>query len=174
MFIMTYANFVLYFYCRNIKLPSDFPRRSRKYDHPTYKCHEWRQFSMYYFPIVVEVLELQKFREKSVFLSFGFLARAFRLPDAEYEELKEDDIREATNILADSYEAAYGITACNYNYHHVTAHLLKYRKKGPFTDFSAYQYEGTYAGVRRSFCPGTRKFVKGHFDICGAFILTFH
>ena len=112
---------------------------------------------MYLFPIVLECLELEKFREKSVFLAFGFIARAFRLPDAEFALVKKEDLDEAVNILVVNFEGAFGLTAGNYNYHHVVSHLQKYREKGPFTETSAYGYEGTYATVRRSFCPGTRK-----------------
>ena len=112
---------------------------------------------MFLFPLMENCLELEKFREKSVVLSFAFLARAYRLPSDQFELVQEKDLKEAVNILAENYEGAFGQTACTYNYHHVVSHLSKYREKGPFTEFSAYSYEGTYATVRRIFCPGTRK-----------------
>ena len=142
---------------RRLRLPSDFPRRARKYDHSTWKCHKWRQFSLFFFPIAVKCLEIEKFCEKAVFISFSFLSRAFRLPDDEFSQVPELELQEAVNILVHNYEGAFGLTACNYNYHHVTSHLKKYREKGPFTEFSAYAFEGTYAMVRRSFTPGTRR-----------------
>ena len=144
---------------RKVQFPKDFPRRARKYDHASYKCHEFRQMTMFLFPLILECLEIEKFREKSVFLSYAFLVRAFRLPDEEFELVSQNNIDEAVNILVHSYEGAFGQTACTYNYHHVVSHLSKYREKGPFTEFSAYGYEGTYATVRRSFCPGTRKYI---------------
>ena len=63
---------------------------------------------MFLFPLMENCLELEKFREKSVVLAFGFLARAYRLPSDEYELVQEKDLTEAVNILAENYEGAFG------------------------------------------------------------------
>ena len=63
------------------------------------------------FPVIVRHLEHGKGKEKSVFLAFGFLNRAMRMPDEEYNEIPEDCIDDALNILNEKYDQAYGETA---------------------------------------------------------------
>ena len=112
---------------------------------------------LFLFPIVVRCLPVEKGHEKSVFISFGFLNRAMRLPEEEYEFVEESVIDDVTNILNDNYEKAYGQTAGSYNYHMVSAHLKEIRAQGPLTQYSAYPFEGSYSELRRSFSAGTRK-----------------
>ena len=140
---------------RSAQFPSDFPRRSRPYDHASMKAHEWRQMSLFLFPLIVRALPHDKNHEKSVFLSFSFLSRAMRLPDAEYAAIPQEMIVEAESILNHHYPRAYGDTAGTYNFHIVASHLQEIRKQGPLTEFNAYPFEGLYAELRRSFVPGT-------------------
>jgi len=149
---------LLFLHYRSVVYPTDFPRRSRPYDPSSMKAHEWRQVGLYLFPIIVRCLPASgKGHEKSVFLAFSYLNRCMRLPEEEYQHVAEDMIDEALNILSDSYEKAYGLTACTYNYHLVTAHFKHLRAHGPLTTHTAYPYESSYAEVRRSFVAGTRK-----------------
>lgn len=142
---------------RKVVYPTDFPRRSRPYDHPSYKAHEWRQMGLFLFPIIVRCLPSTKGHEKSVFIAFGFLNRAICLPDNEYRNINVDDIDSALNILEEHYEKAFGQTANMYNFHIISAHLKELRAHYPLTQHSAYVFEGSYADLRRSFVPGTRK-----------------
>ena len=78
---------------------------------------------LFLFPIIVRCLPSSKGHEKSVFIAFGFLNRAVRLPDDEYQNINEDYIDSALNILEEHYEKAYGVTANTYNFHVISAHL---------------------------------------------------
>ena len=114
---------------------------------------------MILFPALVKSLPRECDSEKAVFLSFGFLNRAVRLPDDEYAKVEEEMITDAVNILNTHYEKAYGATACSYNFHIVGSHLPEIREQGgPMTEYSAYPFEGLYAEMRACFSPGTRKF----------------
>ena len=111
---------------------------------------------LFMFPVLVKCLGEAYRHEKSVFLSFGFLNRAVRMPDEEYEQIPESMFDDAVNILNANYEEAYGPTSGTYNYHIVASHLKELREFGPLTKYSAYPFEGMYAELRRSFVEGTR------------------
>ena len=147
--------FLLFF--RQAPFPSDFPRRSRAYDLASYKCHEWRQMSMFLFPLILRSLGAGKSHEKSVFLAFSFLSRCMRMPDEEYDLIPIAMIEKASDILNYHYIQAFGDTAASYNFHIVGSHLREIRRYGPLTSLNAYPFEGTYSELRRSFMSGTRK-----------------
>ena len=109
------------------------------------------------FPVIARHLEASKRHEKAVFLSFGFLNCAMRLPDQEYHCVPVGQIDDAIGILNESYEKAFGVTAQTYNFHIVASHLKELREQGPLTRYTAYPFEGSYAELRRSFQVGTRK-----------------
>jgi hypothetical protein len=128
------------------------------YDPSSYKSIEWQQLSMYAFHIIIACLEEHKRAEKSTILAFAFLARAMRLPDAEYEQIPESMLDRASEILIMKHEEAFGPTAGTYNFHIVSCHLKFLREcLGCFTDVNAYDFESSYGDIRRSFIPGTRK-----------------
>ena len=110
------------------------------------------------FPWIVRSLPPSKGHEKSVFISFGFLNRAMRLPDQEYRDIPFSMIKKAEAILSKEYELAFGPTANSYNYHNVSSHLLKIREEGLFTDYSAYAFGRSYGDLGRIYIPGTLKF----------------
>lgn len=112
------------------------------------------------FPVIVNVLGPGYGSEKSVFLSFGFMNRAVRMPDEEYKNIEEDMFVDAENILNEHYEKAFGQTAGSYNYHISSSHLRELRRHGPLTEYTAYPFEGMYAEMRKCYAPGTRKFKK--------------
>ena len=144
---------------RYIPFPSDFPRRSRVYDHPSYKCNKWRIVGTFLFPLLVRCLGQDKPHEKSIFISLGYLSRAMRLPDEEYNAIDRDIIADASNIFNEHYAAAFGPTAGSYNFHLFGSHLEEIREflGGPFTASNAYPFEAQYAEMRRSYTSGTRK-----------------
>lgn len=83
-----------------------------------------------------------------------------RNPNEEHAIIPPEMITDATNILNEEYERAYGKTAFSYNIHIVGSHLPEIREAigGPLTEYSAYPFEGLYAEVRSCFSPGTRRF----------------
>lgn len=114
--------------------------------------------SLFLFPVVSKCLGPEKLREKKLFTAYGFLSRAYRLPEEEYEYVPVETLQTATKFINDNYTQAYGETAGSYNFHFVSAHLDEIRERqGPFTMHNAYPFEGSYAEMRRSFIPGTRK-----------------
>lgn len=117
---------------------------------------------LFMFPVLVKCLGPQYGHEKSVFLSFGFLNRAVRMPDEEYNNIPEDMFLDAVNILNEHYEEAYGPTAGSYTFHIVGSHLREIREHGPMTKYSAYPFESMYGDMRRCFVEGTRKIKFGH------------
>ena len=150
----------IHFNCldRNIRYPTDFPRRAREYDHASWKAHEWRQHGLFHLPIILPCLPREKNGEKSIYMAFTFLNRAVRLPDQEYVMIDQDMLTMAEEIIDDLYKICFGDTACTYNFHHTVTHLRHIRDKlgGPLTKLSAYPFEGSYSDMRRSFIPGTR------------------
>ena len=113
---------------------------------------------MFAFPVIAKCLEPAKLKEKKIFIAFGFLSRAYRLPEDEYEFVPRRILDTATDYINDNYTHAFGETAGSYNYHIVSAHLPEIRDlQGPFTCHNAYPFEGSYAEMRKSFIPGTRK-----------------
>ena len=115
---------------------------------------------MFSFHILVSCMGREKNHEKSVMLSFAFVSRAMRLPEAEYRVIPEEMINRASEILREAHEQAFGPTAGSYNYHIVSSHLQFIRQQiGPFTEHNAYVFESSYGDIRRSFMPGTRKFL---------------
>lgn len=108
--------------------------------------------------MIAKCLQPEKVREKKIFIAYGFLSRAYRLPEDEYEFVPHEMLQTATEFINDNYAEAYGETAGSYNFHFVSAHLPEIREKqGPFTEHNAYPFEGSYAEMRKSFIPGTRK-----------------
>ena len=113
---------------------------------------------MFAFHIIIASLENYKQNERSTILAFAFLARAMRLPDAEFMTIPEEMIDRASEILRDTHERAFGAIAGTYNYHLVGCHLKFLRETlGKFTDLNAYVFESSYGEMRRNFMPGTRK-----------------
>jgi hypothetical protein len=109
---------------------------------------EWQQLSMFAFHVIIASLEIYKQHEKSTVLAFAFLARAMRLPEAEFQEIPENMIDRACEILRESHEKAFGVTAGSYNYHLVGCHLKFMRETlGKFTDHNAYVFESSYGDL---------------------------
>jgi len=156
--------FVFYHYFSKVAFPSDFPRRSRLFDQATYKCHEFRQISTVLFPIFVRCLEPEKVAEKSLLLAFSFISRACRLPEEEYKCIPKKMLDDSMNIMAEAFDLAFGPASGTYNSHIVFAHMRHIREMQdePFTEFCAYEFEGSYAEMKRCYSAGTRKFL--HFN----------
>ena len=115
---------------------------------------------MFAFHVMMACMEPGKNHERSILLSFAFLARAMRLPDNEYNYVLQSSIDKAGDILNESHERAFGQTAGTYNYHIVGCHLDFLRQNlGSFTDTNAYMFESSYGDLRRNFMPGTRKHI---------------
>lgn len=131
------------------------------FDQATYKCHEFRQLSTVVFPLIVRCLEEEKAAEKSLLLAFAFISRACRLPDGEYQCIPKNMLDNAMNIMSESFDLAFGRESGTYNTHITFAHLRHIREfQGePFTEFSAYEFEGSYAEMKRCYASGTRKFL---------------
>ena len=104
---------------------------------------------MMLFPALVKSLPRGQYEaESAVFLSFGFLNRAVRQPENEYQLVQEEMFTDATNILNENYEKAFGATACSQNFHLVGSHLREiWEECGPMMNYSAYPFEGLYAEI---------------------------
>ena len=64
------------------KLPSEMGRRATELVISGMKAEEFRGFAIIYFPILMQYFE--DARDKKIWAYFSFLARAYSLPDDQY------------------------------------------------------------------------------------------
>ena len=137
-----------------IKVPREFPRRARNLDFAVFKGQEFRNLAIFYFPLVVETIEINA-KERNLWLYQAFMVRAAVIPSVEFQPINLKDIEDICDKFYELFEELMGISNCTYNLHVFCAHLLEIRTHGPLTETSAFKFESFYGEMRRSFVPGT-------------------
>ena len=146
-----------------IKVPREFPRRARKLDLAVLKAQELRNILIFYFLLITQCLGNNE-KEIKLWEMLAFMVRACILPQEEYENVNENEIKYCQKHFYQLYEQLYGIKNCTYSVHVSSSHILQMRSSGPLTETSAFCFESFYAELRRAFVPGTVSVVKQMFQ----------
>ena len=141
----------------NIKVFDEFSRRIRELDFAVMKAQEFRNITLFFFPVVINCIESDA-RERKVWLLFSYMIRACILPQKEFQPLP--DLEPICEMFYTLYESIFGEANCTYNTHVVSSHLPLMRNHGPLTFTSAFGFESFYGEIRKSFTPGTPSTLK--------------
>jgi len=113
---------------------------------------------MAFFPIIVKAIPSDR-RERELMICYGFVIRALRLSDEEFNDLPREVLRQAITMMRDAYYNCFGKSGATYNSHITCSHLEVLREQYNFNQYSAYPFEALYSEMRRSFFPGTGKYL---------------
>ena len=148
---------------KTIKVPREFSRRLRNLDLSVIKAQEYRNIILVLFPVVIECIETQA-KERRLWLLLAFMVRACVLPNQEYSQIPQNELKDVSEKFYALYEALFGIKNCSYTVHVVARHLTEIRGNEPLTATSAFKYENFYSEVRKSFAAGTNSTLKQIFQ----------
>ena len=142
-----------------MKVPREFSRRARTMDFSVLKAQEYRNYLIFYFPLILQCIESSA-RERKLWLLLTFMIRSCIIPEEEFSAVNARDIEMCSSDFYSLFENLFGTRNCSYNVHIISSHLLKMRSKGPLTKTSAFCFENFYGEVRNSFVPGTQSTLK--------------
>ena len=137
-----------------IKVVREFNRRVRDLDFAVYKGQEFRNLSLFMFPLIVNCFE-DDAKEKDMWLYLAYMMRAGVAPTEEFAAISTDVVQFCCTNFYSIYQALFGVKNCTYNTHVFPSHLLKMRADGPLTNTSAFPFESFYGELRNVFVPGT-------------------
>ena len=137
-----------------IKVPKQSSRRVRELDFAVLKGQEFRNITIFFFPVIVECVENKP--ERVLWLKLAFIIRACVLPTNEFKNHLIEKITKLSDEFYVLYERLYGPQNCTYNTHVVLSHLIEMRAHGPLTYSSAFGFESFYGEIRNSFKTGTQ------------------
>ena len=137
------------------KVFKEFSRRARALDFSAFKAQEYRNIGLFFFPVVVECIEIGE-KEMTLWLLFlAYMLRSSVITSEEFNPLSIDVINNCCDQFYHMFEQLFGAQNCTYNLHVLCCHLLEIRTHGPLTETSAFKFESYYGEVRKSFVPGT-------------------
>ena len=136
------------------KVVREFSRRARSLDFAMFKGQEYRNLSMFFFPLVLECIEVDK-KERNLWLNYAYMLRSAVVPTEEFDNISIEIVQKCCAEFYEIFEEIFGISNCTPNLHLFCSHLLEIRTHGPLTETSAFKYESFYGEMRRSFVPGT-------------------
>ena len=140
---------------RDVQLPNESSRRCRNLDFAVLKATEFRNMLIFFFPIVLECIELEYVKERKLWLQIAFVIRACVLTNEEFNVINKNTISELAKNFYKNFEKVYGPQNCTYSIHIVASHILKIRGNEPLTSRSAFIFENFYGEMKNLFCPGT-------------------
>lgn len=138
----------------NTKVPREFPRRARNLDFAVFKGQEFRNISIFFFPLVIDCIEIN-FKERHLWLYLAYMMRSAVIPSQEFEQIDIPLVNELCKKFYEMFEELFGMQNCTYNTHTFCSHLMEIRTHGPLTETSAFKFESFYGEMRRSFVAGT-------------------
>lgn len=144
---------------RGVKLPRECSRRIRELDFSVLKGQEFRNFTLFLFPLIIECIE-ENAKERKLWLQFSYMIRSCILPNKEFKQIDLDFVEQTCENFYVLYEKLFGSYNCSYNTHIVSSHLMEMRVHGPLTMTSAFGFEAFYGEIRNSFVPGTQSTLK--------------
>ena len=142
-----------------VKVVRESSRRARTLDFSVLKGQEFRNISIFFFPIVIECIDVGQ-KERKLWLLYAFMIRACVITNEEYEKIDKNLLRNCCQMFYILYESLFSVRNCTYNTHVLASHLPEIRAHGPLTLTSAFGFENFYGELRNSFCPGTRSPLK--------------
>ena len=118
-----------------------------------FAAEEFRNLCLVFFPAVMEALK-DKEEAVSLWLKLVYLYRAVLLPHGPFNKLDKNRLQQVAEKLVEDHEAHFTYRHSTYSLH-MMLHVVHIRsQKGPFTEYSAYPFEGFYSLVRRNQVPG--------------------
>ena len=159
---------------KDIQLTREFSRRCRNLDFGVMKASEFRNILIFFFPIVIDCIEVKFKKEREIWLHLVFMVRACVIPNEEFRDIDDEKVNYACEQFYTLYEKTYGQINCTYSIHAVS-HILKIRQNRPLTYKSAFKFENFFSELRNLFQPGTVSPLKQVFQNCYAKrLLAFH
>ena len=146
-----------------IKVPREFSRRVRNLDLSVIKAQEYRNIALLFFPAVLECIETQA-KERRLWLLLAYMIRACVIPNSEFRNIMQCDLRDTCDKFYALYEQLFGLRNCSYSVHIIASHLQQIRGEHPLTNTSAFKYENFFSEVRKSFAAGTQSTLKQIFQ----------
>lgn len=140
---------------RNVKVVFEFPRRIRDLDFAVLKGQEFRNLTLFFFPVIIKCIDKPAL-ERKLWLQYAYIIRACVVPAKEFNVLDLNVIDATAAEFYKLYEKLFGPNNCTYNTHLVGSHTLEMRVHGPLTMTSAFGFESFYGEIRQSFIPGTQ------------------
>jgi hypothetical protein len=107
-----------------VKLPSEMGRRTRNLDMGSIKAEELRGFALLYFVILLQLFTDK--RDVKIWAYFSFLARAYCLPDCEFNLVPKGALKAASDNFQRLVQIRYGPRYLIYNFH-LMRHLEEIR-----------------------------------------------
>ena len=134
----------------NVRLPREFPRKTRTINLADFKANEYRTLATVVFPLFFTLFDDDDDdirRLRTYWLLTGYTLRAFMVPEEEYRELDKSNLQNLMKRWQRSHEDCFGLENCVYNVHLWGAHALKIRERGPLTNFSCFRFEDAYMKI---------------------------
>ena len=144
---------------RSIKAPSDFNRSCNRMEPTGLKGEEYRNFMIC---SSFAIITTMSHRKPLVYIQllFTFLMRAYLMPDAEFEAVKEAfNLKDMRRHFQEQYQDIFPQYYWVY-YSHMFYHMEDIRKAGPLTLTSMFPPEGMFHWMLGGICPGTSSIPK--------------
>lgn len=138
----------------SIKTAKEFPRRARDLDFSVLKGVEFRNLTLFFFPLIIECIEEGE-GERELWLYLSYMIRACIIPSPEFRYVDLEVIDTCCKKFYKLYEALFGYSNCTYNTHVVLSHLIEIRCNGPLTETSTFPFESFYGEMKNCFVAGT-------------------
>ncbi len=135
-----------------IRVASEIGRRPKPIDFKNYKASEWRNLVLYYFPVTLP--EIPTGIRRQLWLEFCYLCRAFSLDEESFAAFDKDELQRLVLKWYRNYNHEFGSSNMRYNIH-LLAHIQRIRVHGPFSETSAFGFEGSFAASTRAQRTGT-------------------
>ena len=136
-----------------LQVPSELTRRPRAMDFKNWKCAEWRNLVLFYFPLVLAQLPVGGLR-RQMWLEFCYVCRAYSQDEEAYSLIDQEGLQKLTLKWYRNYHKEFKSHNMRYNIH-LMSHLERIRGHGPFSEISAFPFEGSFAASSRAQKPGT-------------------
>ena len=146
-----------------IKMPKESSRRARELDFAVLKGAEFRNISIFFFPLVIECIEEGE-EERELWLCLAYMVRACIVPTEEFRYVNLNVVEMCSKKVYQLYEKLFGAVNCTYNTHTVFSHITEIRAHGPLTETSAFSFESFYGELKTCYVPGTPSPLKQAFQ----------
>ena len=146
--------------------PREFSKRCRNLDIGILKAQDYRNISLFFYPIVVQCIPENFKQERKLWLCLGYVLRACIIDNDEFALIPIEKIKKTALTLYKLFESVYGPKNCTYSIHVVIGHILDIRGENPLHHRSAFKFENFYSELRTLFEPGTTSTTKQMLENC--------
>ena len=143
-----------------VQVVREFSRRCRNLDFGVLKAQEYRNYCLFFFPLVLKCIGNNYPREQKVWLYLTYILCSCVLPNKEFDVIELIHVKNASKNFYSLFEKCYGEKNCSYSIHIIGTHVLRIRGEEPLTARSAFMFESFYAEMKNLFQAGTNSPVK--------------